>query len=341
MSRAAAHVNGFTVVSLFAGAGGSSLGYRMAGGRVVAAVEWWPAAAETYRANFPDVPVIVEDIALVESDRLAGTAGVAPGELDILDGSPPCQGFSTSGNRRPDDPRNRLFAEYVRILAELRPKVLVMENVRGLILGWAKWYFAAIVEQLEGCGYRIGCWLTNAMWFGVPQDRARVIFIGTRYDLGIEPSIAPPGTVPPAFAQVYPWAIYPPRLPFTVGEAIGHLPRGEPVDDPDIVAKWHMSVPGRGPTWDETCRSRLHEARLARDRVARTQTHRPQWHWAMPRRLTIKERALLQSFPDTFQWPKPAAAQALIGNAVPPLMMAAIAGWIRDHILARAALGGP
>ena len=106
-----------------------------------------------------------------------------PGELDVLDGSPPCQGFSTAGKRRMDDGRNQLFREYVRLLRGLRPKVLVMENVSGMVKGKMKLIFAEIMRELKASGYKVSARLMNAMHFGVPQSRERMIFIGIREDL--------------------------------------------------------------------------------------------------------------------------------------------------------------
>src|SRR5580700_7664548 len=99
----------FTVVSTFSGCGGSSLGYQMAGGKVLLAVEWDENASATYRLNFPDTPLFSGDIATLSTDEILSRTGLSPGTLDILDGSPPCQGFSTVGSRRMHDDRNQLF----------------------------------------------------------------------------------------------------------------------------------------------------------------------------------------------------------------------------------------
>jgi DNA (cytosine-5)-methyltransferase 1 len=116
-----------TVISLFAGCGGSSLGYSMAGYRELLAVEWDDHAVKTFKLNFPDVPVWHGDIADLSVERCMEMAGLSgQGELDVLDGSPPCQGFSTAGKRKMDDDRNQLFREYVRLLQGLKPKVFVM-----------------------------------------------------------------------------------------------------------------------------------------------------------------------------------------------------------------------
>jgi DNA (cytosine-5)-methyltransferase 1 len=172
-----------TVISLFAGCGGSSLGYSMAGYRELLAVEWDDHAVATFRLNFPDVPVYHGDIAKLSVEECLRLAGIGQGELDVLDGSPPCQGFSTAGKRRMDDGRNQLFREYVRLLRGLQPKVLVMENVSGMVKGKMKLIFAEILRELKESGYHVSARLMNAMYYGVPQSRQRMIFVGVREDL--------------------------------------------------------------------------------------------------------------------------------------------------------------
>jgi DNA (cytosine-5)-methyltransferase 1 len=172
--------NAPTVVSLFAGCGGSSLGYSMAGYRELLAVEWDDHAVETFKANFPEVPVYHGDIAKLSVDECLRLADIRPGELDVLDGSPPCQGFSTAGKRKMDDGRNQLFREYVRLLRGLQPKVLVMENVSGMVKGKMKLIFVEILQELKASGYHVSARLMNAMYYDVPQSRQRMIFIGVR-----------------------------------------------------------------------------------------------------------------------------------------------------------------
>jgi DNA (cytosine-5)-methyltransferase 1 len=177
-----------TVISTFAGAGGSSLGYSMAGYRELLAVEWDNNAVATFKANFSDVPVYHGDIAQLSVDKCLSLAGIQTGELDVFDGSPPCQGFSTAGKRVLDDPRNSLFREYVRLLRGLQPKVFVMENVSGMVKGKMKLVFTEIMRELKASGYRVSARLMNAMYFHVPQSRERMIFIGVRDDLEVQPS---------------------------------------------------------------------------------------------------------------------------------------------------------
>ena len=138
------------VVSTFAGCGGSSLGYKRAGCQVVAAVEWDAHAATCYRLNHPGTLVMQRDIKTVTGVEIMEATGLAVGELDILDGSPPCQGFSTSGKRVLDDPRNTLFREHLRLVDELRPRAVVIENVAGMARGKMRLLTTAITAAPGG-----------------------------------------------------------------------------------------------------------------------------------------------------------------------------------------------
>lgn len=211
--------NGFNVVSTFAGCGGSSLGYRMAGFRVLWASEFIDAARASYEANkAPATIVDGRDIRLVTPAEIMAATGLAIGELDVLDGSPPCASFSTAGRRqdgwgaekkysdkvqRVDD----LFFEYVRLVDGLRPKVFVAENVSGLVKGVAKGYFLKILAALKaaGDGYRVEARVLDAQWLGVPQQRQRVIFVGVRSDLPAEPKFPSPLPYRYSVRDAIPW----------------------------------------------------------------------------------------------------------------------------------------
>lgn len=195
--------NGLTVASTFSGCGGSCLGLEMAGFDIRWACEFVPEAQETYRVNHQSVHLECRDIRLVEPGDVLAAAFLRVGELDVLEGSPPCASFSTAGKRdkgwgktkkysdtsqRSDD----LFFEFVRLLRGLKPRSFIAENVSGLIKGTAKGYFKLIMEALRASGYRVACRLLDAQWLGVPQARQRVIFIGFREDLGLDPLLAYP-----------------------------------------------------------------------------------------------------------------------------------------------------
>ena len=196
----------FKVVSLFAGGGGSSLGYRLAGGKVLGINEFIPAAQDAYHKNFPDTYIFKQDVRELTGKMILDQFGLKPGELDILDGSPPCSSFSTAGLRekgwgrikkysdkaqRTDD----LFFEFVRVLEEVQPKVFVAENVKGITIGSAAnllggeqldlfdYHKNTIFNALQSAGYTLRFKVITAKQYGVPQSRSRTIFIGVRNDI--------------------------------------------------------------------------------------------------------------------------------------------------------------
>jgi len=185
----------FEVVSLFAGGGGSSTGYRMAGGKVLAVNEFIPEAVKTYSANWPTTKILPGDIRKLSGQEILDLIGKKQGELDILDGSPPCSAFSTAGSRDKGWGKSKkysdasqenvedLFFEYIRILRDLMPKAFIAENVSGLAKGVAKGYLNQILRDLRASGYHVECKVLDAQWLGVPQKRARTIFVGIRQDL--------------------------------------------------------------------------------------------------------------------------------------------------------------
>lgn len=318
-----------TVISTFAGAGGSSLGYSMAGYRELLAVEWDNNAVETFKLNFPGIPVYHGDIAKLSVEQCLEMAGIKAGELDILDGSPPCQGFSTAGKRIIDDPRNQLFREFVRLLRGLQPKVFVMENVSGMVKGKMKLIFAEILKELKVSGYQVKACLLNAMYFNVPQFRQRMIFIGVRNDIGIEPS--------------YPKAQ---SRPFTVRDAWQDLVI--PTDDLDYAQKiiehrknsigvWLAKIGQGGQLSDIEPRGFFFNwVRLAFNNpspsVPKEDTNL--CHPTEFRALTFTECQRLHSYPDKYRFnSSPHQNRARIGNSVPPLFMKAIAEHIHKQIL--------
>ena len=214
----------FSVISHFAGMGGSSTGYRLAGGDVLAANEFMQAARDIYSKNYPHTLLMPEDIRKLTGEEILKRVGLKKGELDILDGSPPCAAFSaqniqnrnkhwgkekkySSTTQRVDD----LFYEFARILKEVQPKVFIAENVKGLTMSDAKDLLGSrtkslagfmdnvehesvvdedepIVQTLRNCGYKVSFKVLNSADFGVPQKRERLIFIGVRNDLKIKPT---------------------------------------------------------------------------------------------------------------------------------------------------------
>ncbi len=172
--------SGPVVIDLFCGAGGLSEGLRQAGFTPRVGVDFDKHAASTYRHNHPGVPVIEGDVAKVTGEQLFRLAGTR--DIDLIAGGPSCQGFSTHGKRIQDDPRNFLFKHFVRLVDEVKPKMFLMENVRGM-LTYAKGEFRRQIEvAFEEIGYRTDFTQVLAADFGVPQMRHRILFIGTRVD---------------------------------------------------------------------------------------------------------------------------------------------------------------
>lgn len=301
----------------------------MAGYRELLAVEWDDNAVETFRLNFPDVPVYHGDICALTVEDVLTRTGLRPGELDVLDGSPPCQGFSTAGKRKMDDARNQLFREYVRLLRGLRPRVFVMENVSGMVKGKMKLIFAEIVRDLKASGYKVSARLMNAMYFNVPQSRERMIFVGVREDLGLEPS-HPRGM----------------SKPFTVDEGWRGLviPEAELMYARSVIASRSGSIAPVLRHAREGVQLSQIERRGFYFNWQRLHRQRPSptipkedinlCHPTEERIVTPSECRRLASFPDSFRMVGNTKQQReRIGNSVPPLFMRAIAQHIKTEIL--------
>jgi DNA (cytosine-5)-methyltransferase 1 len=295
----------------------------MAGGKVRLAVEFDDHAAFTYRDNFPTTPLFHGDISTLSVEEALKHSGLQPGELDILDGSPPCQGFSTAGARRFSDARNQLFQEYVRLLRGLKPKVCVMENVAGMVKGKMKLIFADCLKQLKESGYRVKAKLFDTSFFGVPQARKRLIFVGVREDLDLDPVFPVPkgpitnimtaiegadttGTPPfnDSYAELYDKVPQGGSAVHVIGKGFNSCVKPDPNKPSPTLPKMQT---GRG--FATIC------------------------HPFEKRALSIGEAKRLATFPDNFCFEGTYSQQwARIGNSVPPLFMSQIASTIRDNI---------
>ena len=179
--------NKLTLVDLFAGAGGLSCGLQMAGFEPVLANEHIPQFAETYKLNNPDTTVIIEDIRKISNHTFLDKAGLRPGELDLLAGGPPCQGFSINAPIRSlDDDRNHLFKEFIRATDIFRPKSILIENVTGIVSMGRGTVVKQIYRELEALGYCVEHRILFAGHYGVPQMRFRTIFLATKDHSPIE-----------------------------------------------------------------------------------------------------------------------------------------------------------
>lgn len=176
------NIGGPTAIDLFSGAGGITLGLLQAGFDVRLGADISPACALTHRRNFPAIPFLNCDIAQLKAAELLKVAEIGKGELDLLIGGPPCQGFSILGRRDIDDERNGLFGQFLRIAFQIRPKCIVIENVPGLATLDGGALLSQIGEAFSRAGYTAECAELLAAQYGVPQMRWRMIFIAWRND---------------------------------------------------------------------------------------------------------------------------------------------------------------
>jgi DNA (cytosine-5)-methyltransferase 1 len=338
--------NGFTVISTFSGCGGVCLGLKMAGYKVLWANEFIEAARDTYKANHPEVILTGEDIRLIPGKTILKTLGLKRGDLDLLEGSPPCASFSTAGSldkawgkvktysdsvQRSDD----LFFEYSRLIGELYPKVFIAENVSGLVKGRAVGYFKEILRDLKANGYEVEARLLDASYLGVPQARQRIIFVGVRNDLVKKYGIKP----------VFPKPI---NKRFTLRDVIGSglIDTKDSYLDEETGFEIGLSKYAVGPEWENTPIGGSSEKYF---QLVRPSLNKPVGtitatagvvgaasvaHPLEKRKFNLKELRALQSFPADFILTGSYQQRAeRIGRSVPPLMAKAIGDTIRNEIL--------
>lgn len=171
----------FNCIELFAGAGGLMLGLEMAGFKTLVATEIHPDPCKTLKHNFPEVPIVCADIKKLSGLDLLKEANLKSDvKIDLLAGGPPCQGFSNAGLKDPDDPRNTLIGDYIRIVEELCPRFFLMENVEGLKNLHNGRMFEKVLDRFNKTGYSIRWKVLFAADYGVPQMRKRLFIVGSR-----------------------------------------------------------------------------------------------------------------------------------------------------------------
>lgn len=342
----------FKAIDLFCGAGGLSTGLKKSGFRLCLGVDIDEKALKTYKCNLKRTKVLKEDIKKVTGEKITKLTGINRRDNFLLAGCPPCQGFSSLGKRDANDEKNELVYEYIRIINELEPSFILMENVPGMSTGVGKEIFKNVVKELEE-NYHVEYATLNAADFGVPQIRKRLVLHGIRNDvyanLGLDKEkqkILPKSTHSKEKKKGY-------RKWVTVRKAIFDLPilgAGESYDDG--IIKNH-----KARSLSETNIERLQEIRLhggnremiseelqlechKKENVSYTDTYgiidpdKPAptitsgctiiskgryCHPTQNRGLSIREAARLQSFDDKFEFQGNMGEMSLqIGNAVPP-----------------------
>jgi DNA (cytosine-5)-methyltransferase 1 len=328
--RARNQKKAFSAVDLFSGCGGLTLGLKKAGFQVLGAVDNDALSMETYKANHAEVKTWELDIRKLAASRVMRGLRLRPGQLDLLAGCPPCQGFSAmrtlNGSKRARDPRNDLVFDFLRFVRVLRPKTVMLENVPGLAKDRRIRQFRRKLRRLS-YGYK--CDVLNAANYGVPQRRRRMILVASRV---FEPSFAEPSTSRRTVRDAFTNLTRP-------GATKDPLHRGGENRTPRIAAMIRR-IPRNGGSRNALGRRKQLEChrnfegfrdvygRIAWSKVAPTITGgciNPSkgrfLHPSQNRAITLREAALLQGFPRSYRislrrgrYP----AAALIGNALPP-----------------------
>lgn len=345
---------------LFCGGGGLTQGLRVAGFTVTAAVEIEKEACRTYERNHPNTILFKNDIRELSGEQIKKTS--PSGEIDLIAACPPCQGFSqlTSKHRR-EDPRNKLVLEVERLINEIRPKVFMMENVPGLAAKGKDLFYKAM-GALEDGGYTINFEVLEVADYGVPQRRRRLVVLGSR--LG-PLSIPSPTHSRDSSSGKLPWV--------TFKDALYPNKRGKPKElqmfgkgsDPRVV-NWHVTR-----TISELTKERLRATKQGVSRSSLPVNLRPDCHkdsnsgfsnvygrmklnepaptitggcatlskgrFGHPtalRTISVREAALLQSFPEDYVFDSPYIDHVcnIIGNALPPLFAETISRHCLQHI---------
>lgn len=335
-----------TAIDLFSGAGGATQGLSDAGFSVIGAVEFDPIASASYRLNHPSVRLWEQDIRDLKATAMARELGLNPGDLDLLKACPPCQGFSSLAQGRIDgnDPRNELVKHTIRFVRALRPKAILIENVLGLGRDQRS---KDLLDSLRRMGYNAKAYHVNAVDFGVPQKRKRLIILALRgLKTKLPESLKPvnpmgPRTVREAFEQlaneVAPNDVLniPRALPSAVLRRVQAIPvGGNRYDLPlDLQLDCHKKLSKEGKSGAAGSYARLRWEEPAPTMTTRCTTPAcgPFLHPELHRPLTLREAAAIQTFPASYQFAGARGdIERQIGNAVPVKMAAAIA----SHLLA-------
>lgn len=317
------------VVSLFAGAGGMDLGFGKAGFRVNWANEFDKTIWETFERNHPNTTLDKRSIRNIPEHEIPDCDGII--------GGPPCQSWSIAGKQKGmDDPRGQLFHEFVRVVKAKQPKFFVAENVTGILAKKHAEAFEDIKDALRDCGYSLSVNTVNAADYGVPQDRKRVFFVGYRVDLNLtfkmpEPSTPNPFTLEHAIVDLKETPM--PALPKNHSKKDACLiPNHEYIqgsfspffNSANRVRPWHrpsFTIVARGSS------APIHPQAPAMVRTKAGGHQFVKGKESLYRRLTVRECARIQTFPDdfTFYYKHIADGYKMVGNAVPVNLAYAIA----------------
>lgn len=365
-----------TAIDLFCGCGGISCGLQRGGYNVIAGSDIDCKYMATFQHNFPDALALNLDLTLTKPSDFMSAVGIEPGQLDLLAGGPPCQGFSKNVPRKHrgiEDRNNLLIRTFLDYCETIEPKAIVMENVAEMRNGFAGKYTEEIKQRLKNIGYTVVECILNAAEYGIPQSRRRAFFLATR---GGAPLVAPLPTHRKKVTQLD----FAETASFvTVWDAIGDLPsvrHGEGSEVAEYACKPFSEFQKQVRTNDGKVRNHIARflkptqyarlaalkpgqgykdlpdeikvrsgysgayGRLTKTMLSPTITrwvfHPGSGRWGHPvdtRTLTIREAARIQGFPDDYEFVGSFVQQAgQIGNAVPPMLIEAIARELRSQV---------
>lgn len=347
-----------TAVSLFSGAGGFDLGIEAAGFVTLFATDIDSACCETLRSNkkrasernrpfLQSARIVQRCIKDLTADEILSSIDKQPGEVDLLIGGPPCQTFSVFGRRNgKNDPRGELVDDYLRILAGLRPKAFLFENVKGLktIDGGSVYeeLLCRMRSPVGGLRYEVSPLCLNASDFGVPQNRERIFIIGSAAGIRID-----------SISGIFEWASCQNGNDFkrrTVADALRDLPEAEAAYPPNHHGRKHSSriaeryanlKPGARDPMTRINKLDLSKPGFTIVSGSENSGGKGHIHPTEPREVTPRESARIQTFPDwwCFRGSRAVDARRQIGNAVPPILAAAIANEIRYLVFGLSKLG--
>lgn len=339
--------NEYTAIDLFSGAGGLHLGFENAGYKIKLCIDNNDLVEKTHKRNFPNIPMINQDIREISANDIKKFIGDET--LDVIIGGPPCQGFSTIGHRVSSDPqkryahdtRNELVLVYANLIKELKPKFIVMENVKGILSLDKGAYLKNVLATLKKAGYNADFKLINMADFGVPEIRNRVIIIGNRVGLPVDfPKPDHSGDTNSGLPQ---WN--------NCGKVLKDLENMP--DNPDFnhVALKHTQknieryklIPQGGRLPENLLPPELYRKNFG-NTFKRLDPNKPALtmvpgndafpiHPTLNRSLTVREAARIQTFPDWVIFEGNRRQQGhQVGNAVPPMFSQKLGEFIKQQI---------
>lgn len=340
-----------TVIDLFCGCGGLSLGFEQAGYNVLVGVDVWKDALITYKANHTNSKTLQADLMNLSPEDVVNTIGTS--SVDVIIGGPPCQGFSIAGKRIIDDERNKLYKSFVRMVEYFKPKAFVMENVPNILTMGEGIIKESILKDFKELGYNVTTKVLLASNYGVPQNRRRAVFVGllngSEYQYP-EPTTITPVTAKEAISDLpedtleegAPYVVAPQsEFQKQIREGSTGVYNHEITVHTEQTQRIIAMVPDGGNY--KNLPEELQNTRKVHIAWTRLNSQRPSitidtghfhhFHYKYNRVPTVRESARFQSFPDTFVFiGNKTSKLKQVGNAVPPMMAKEIALQLKKNL---------